>query len=91
VVLAASGYPDHPRKGAVITGLPAKGEDYVVFHAGTAMQDGRVVVSGGRVLCVTALAETVKMAQRRAYEVADQIGFEGRQMRRDIGYRAVKS
>jgi phosphoribosylamine--glycine ligase len=90
VVLAAANYPDTPRKGDVITGLPPKGEDYMVFHAGTAMSGKDVVTAGGRVLCVTALGDTVKMAQRRAYEIAEQIRFDGMQMRRDIGYRAIK-
>ncbi|MGE5492125.1 MAG: phosphoribosylamine--glycine ligase [Actinomycetota bacterium] len=90
VVLAAANYPDTPRKGDVITGLPEGGEDFHVFHAGTAEKDGQVVTSGGRVLCVTALGENVKLAQKRAYEVVTQIHFEGMQMRRDIGYRAMK-
>ncbi len=90
VVLAAAGYPDAPRKGDVITGLPAPGEDYMVFHAGTALRDGQVVTAGGRVLCVTALGETIRMAQRRAYEIAEGIHFEGRQMRHDIGHRAIR-
>jgi len=94
VVLAAANYPDAPRRGDVITGLPdsqqaKKQEDAHVFHAGTALQDGKVVTSGGRVLCVTALGTMLKMAQKRAYEVADGIHFEGRQMRRDIGWRAI--
>ena len=93
VVLAAANYPDTPRKGDVITGLPAPQaknlEDAHVFHAGTAMQDGQVVTNGGRVLCVTALGTMVKMAQKRAYEIADGIHFDGCQMRRDIGYRAI--
>ncbi len=89
VVLAAAGYPDSPRKGDVITGLPHPEEDAHVFHAGTAQQDGRVVTSGGRVLCVTALGDSVRMAQSRAYQLADQIHFDGCQMRRDIGYRAM--
>ncbi len=91
VVLAAAGYPDNPRKGDAITGLTFKAEDDAhVFHAGTDIQDDQVVVSGGRVLCVTALGDTVKIAQARAYEVADKIEFAGRQMRRDIGWRAIK-
>lgn len=93
VVMAAANYPDKPRKGDVITGLPAQPaknlEDAHVFHAGTAMQDGKVVTNGGRVLCVTALGTMVKMAQKRAYEIADTIHFDGCQMRRDIGYRAI--
>ncbi|MDY0011631.1 MAG: phosphoribosylamine--glycine ligase [Rhodocyclaceae bacterium] len=90
VVMAAAGYPDSPRKGDPITGLPANAaEDSHVFHAGTAAQDGQVVTAGGRVLCVTALGDSVKIAQQRAYEVVDQIHFDGMQCRRDIGHRAV--
>jgi phosphoribosylamine--glycine ligase len=94
VVMAAANYPDTPRKGDVITGLPdnkpaGKLEDAHVFHAGTALQDGKVVTSGGRVLCVTALGTMIKMAQKRAYEIADGIRFDGCQMRHDIGYRAI--
>jgi phosphoribosylamine--glycine ligase len=89
VVLAAANYPDMPRKGDVITGLPKAQEDAHVFHAGTLIQDGKVVTSGGRVLCVTTLGESVKIAQRRAYQVAENIHFEGCQMRHDIGYRAT--
>jgi phosphoribosylamine--glycine ligase len=91
VVLAAAGYPDNPRKGDAIIGLDAPtGDAAHVFHAGTALKDDQVVVSGGRVLCVTALGDTVKMAQARAYEAADKIDFAGRQMRRDIGWRAIQ-
>ena len=94
VVVAAQGYPMNPRKGDVITGLPkgdsSVGDDAVVFHAGTAVQDGKTVVTGGRVLCVTALGGTVKLAQQRAYEVATGIAFDGMQLRTDIGYRALK-
>jgi phosphoribosylamine--glycine ligase len=92
VVLAAHGYPDNPRKGDVIRGLPeatAAGEDCHVFHAGTALDGTKVVTGGGRVLCVTALGHSVRMAQKRAYEVAAQIHFDGMQLRRDIGYRAL--
>jgi phosphoribosylamine--glycine ligase len=89
VVLAAAGYPDNPRKGDEITGLPRNGEDFHVFHAGTAMKDGKLITSGGRVLCVTALGDTVRTAQRRAYQIAEQVQFEGKQMRHDIGYRAI--
>ena len=81
----------HPRKGDAIGGLPAAAEDAVVFHAGTQQHEGATVTSGGRVLCVTALGETVKAAQQRAYEVARQIDFDGAQYRKDIGYRAIKS
>jgi phosphoribosylamine--glycine ligase len=90
VVMAAGGYPDEPRKGDVISGLDATLEDAHVFHAGTALQDGKVVTSGGRVLCVTALGDSVKVAQGRAYDLASQIRFEGMQYRHDIGHRAVK-
>ena len=90
VVMAAANYPDTPRQDNIITGLPAKAQDDAhVFHAGTALKDGNVVTSGGRVLCVTALGGNVSMAQRRAYEVADKIKFDGAQMRHDIGYRAI--
>ncbi len=89
VVLAAAGYPDAPRKGDVITGLPKGMDDCHVFHAGTAEKDGKVVTAGGRVLCVTALGENVKLAAERAYEVAAGIRFEGVQYRRDIGHRAI--
>jgi len=90
VVMAAAGYPLNPRKGDPITGLPADGADAVVFHAGTTVQQGSVVTSGGRVLCVTALGDSVKMAQARAYEALQDIQFDGAQFRRDIGYRAIK-
>jgi len=89
VVMAAANYPDTPRKGDVITGLPKKMEDAHVFHAGTIMQDGKVVTSGGRVLCVVALGDMVKLAQMHAYAVAEQIDFDGAQMRHDIGFRAI--
>jgi phosphoribosylamine--glycine ligase len=90
VVMAAGGYPLSPRKGDRISGLPPASEDAVVFHAGTAEADGGIVTAGGRVLCVTALAETVKAAQHRAYEIAQRIQFEGAQYRRDIGHRALQ-
>ncbi len=90
VVLAAEGYPANPRKGDVITGLPAASDDTHVFHAGTALKDEQVVTSGGRVLCVTALSDNVRTAQTRAYNIADRIQFAGKQYRRDIGHRAVK-
>ena len=90
VVLAAAGYPLQPRKGDVITGLPADRSDAMVFHAGTAHQDGHTVTNGGRVLCVTVLADSVRQAQQKAYEVTQAIHFEGVQYRRDIGFRAIK-
>ncbi len=92
VVLAAANYPETPKKGDVINGLPkgnSFGEDAHVFHAGTAAQDGQAVTAGGRVLCVTALGENVKLAQRRAYEALAQISWDGMQYRKDIGHRAV--
>jgi phosphoribosylamine--glycine ligase len=89
VVMAAANYPDTPRAGDAITGLPKATDDAHVFHAGTKMQDGKVVTSGGRVLCVVALGDMVKLAQKRAYEVAEHIHFDGAQMRHDIGYRAI--
>jgi phosphoribosylamine--glycine ligase len=91
VVLAAHGYPDRPRKGDIIADLPADTDDCVVFHAGTQLADGRLRTRGGRVLCVTALGDTVRAAQKRAYDAVEQISGEGLQYRKDIGHRAVKS
>ncbi len=101
VVMAAHGYPLHPRQGDVITGLPpvnsmnpGEPEDLVVFHAGTATAaagpKGSVATSGGRVLCVTALASSVREAQHLAYEAALDIHFDGAQYRHDIGFRAIE-
>jgi phosphoribosylamine--glycine ligase len=89
VVLAAAGYPEAPKKGDAIRGLPKNGDDYHVFHAGTVEKNGNVVTNGGRVLCVTALGDKVKIAAERAYEVADRIRFDGMQLRKDIGFRAL--
>jgi phosphoribosylamine--glycine ligase len=89
VVLAAHGYPMSPRKGDAITGLPQDTDEVVVFHAGTQMVDGQVVTSGGRVLCVTALGGTLKLAQQQAYDTIQGIHFDGVQYRTDIGYRAI--
>ncbi len=89
VVLAAAGYPLSPRKGDAITGLPADAADCMVFHAGTTQVGDQVQVSGGRVLCVTALATSVAQARERAYAAVASIGFDGMQHRRDIGYRAL--
>jgi phosphoribosylamine--glycine ligase len=93
VVMAAPGYPMQPRKGDVITGLPRPQDegDCVVFHAGTQAQDGQTVTSGGRVLCVTALGDTLRLAQQRAYAQLEGIAFDGAQWRRDIGHRALKA
>ncbi|MFG6416655.1 phosphoribosylamine--glycine ligase [Roseateles sp. DC23W] len=90
VVLAAEGYPLNPRKGDAITGLPADEAEAMVFHAGTAEVDGKLVTSGGRVLCVTALGESARTAAQAAYELAAGIQFAGRQYRSDIGHRAIK-
>jgi phosphoribosylamine--glycine ligase len=91
VVLAAAGYPASPRKGDVITGLPEDAAEAVVFHAGTQVQDGQCLTSGGRVLCVTVLADSVRQAQHKAYEATQCIHFDGMQYRRDIGFRAIKT
>lgn len=90
VVMASANYPDTPRLGDEITGLPRQLNDAHVFHAGTALKDSKVVTSGGRVLCVTALGETVKFAQQQAYKIIEEIQFDGAQFRTDIGYRAIK-
>jgi phosphoribosylamine---glycine ligase len=91
VVIAAAGYPNEPRKGDAITQLPDEKEDCITFHAGTALEDHQLITSGGRVLCVTALGETVRAAQKRAYDAVDEVAFDGMQFRRDIGYRALDS
>ena len=90
VVMAAHGYPASPRKGDAVLGLPKEAPDAMVFHAGTVEKDGKTVTSGGRVLCVTVLADNARLAQQRAYEVARGIRFDGMQYRTDIGHRAVK-
>ena len=93
VVLAAGGYPEQPRSGDPISGLPAQGnrdqDEVLVFHAGTALREQEVVTQGGRVLCVTALGDSVKIAQAAAYQAISKIHFEGMQFRHDIGHRAV--
>jgi phosphoribosylamine--glycine ligase len=91
VVMAAAGYPQAPRSGDAIGGLPPDGEAAMVFHAGTRLEpDGRLLTSGGRVLCVTALGESVQQAQRLAYATLAGIRFDGMQYRRDIGHRALQ-
>ena len=90
VVVAAAGYPMHPRKGDAISGLPAPAEDLQVFHAGTVEQGGQLLTSGGRVLCVTALGEKVRTAQQRAYDALAGIHIDGAIHRTDIGHRAIK-
>jgi phosphoribosylamine--glycine ligase len=95
VVLAAAGYPEQPRKGDVIRGLPTSAAvvvdaaDTHVFHAGSTMQDGQVVTAGGRVLCVTALGDSIRTAQKGAYDLINTISFDGMQYRSDIGHRAL--
>ncbi|HRM52679.1 MAG TPA: phosphoribosylamine--glycine ligase [Ottowia sp.] len=91
VVLAAGGYPLSPKKGDLISGLPKPTDEVVVFHAGTVAAGDQIKTSGGRVLCVTALADSVKQAQTKAYDAARTIHFDGMQYRRDIGHRAVKA
>ena len=90
VVMASANYPTTPKLGDEITGLDKQLEGAYVFHAGTKLVNGKVVTSGGRVLCVTALGETVKFAQQQAYKMLADIEFDGAQHRTDIGYRAVK-
>ena len=90
VVLAAHHYPDTPRNGDVISGVPMDTEDQITFHAGTKLEDGKLLTSGGRVMCVVGLADTVRGAQQKAYEAIDKIQFDGMQYRKDIGYRAIK-
>ena len=90
VVLASHGYPDEPRKGDAISGIPAPADDCRVFHAGTRLEDKTLVTGGGRVLCVTALGDSVRIARSGAYEAVDRIRFDGMQYRKDIGHRALK-
>ena len=90
VVLAAHHYPDTPRNGDVISGVPIDTEDQITFHAGTKLLDGKLVTSGGRVMCVVGLSDTVRGAQQKAYEAIEKIKFDGMQYRKDIGYRAIK-
>lgn len=90
VVLAAGGYPGSYNNGEVISGLPSSTQAYAkVFHAGTAESDGNIITAGGRVLCATAMGESVLEAQQRAYELAAQIHWDGMFYRNDIGYRAI--
>jgi phosphoribosylamine--glycine ligase len=90
VVLAAAGYPDSPRKGDVITGIPADNADCMTIHAGTSLENNELRTSGGRVLCVVGLGDSVKTAQKHAYDAIEHIHFDGMQFRRDIGWRALK-
>jgi phosphoribosylamine--glycine ligase len=90
VVMAAAGYPDAPRRGDVITGIPEENPECVTFHAGTTLTGATLTANGGRVLCVVGLGDSVKMAQKQAYTVVDRIHFDGAQFRRDIGWRAIR-
>jgi phosphoribosylamine--glycine ligase len=90
IVLAAGGYPGNYNKGDAISGLPeTETEGEKAFHAGTALDDNQVVTSGGRVLCATALGNTVTEAQQRAYKLAEKIRWNGAFYRNDIAYRAI--
>jgi phosphoribosylamine---glycine ligase len=91
VVMAAHGYPATPRRGDAISQLPARTPELQVFHAGTTKQDGKLLSDGGRVLCVTALGDSVRLAQQAALAAVRQIKFEGAQWRDDIGHRAIKA
>lgn len=90
VVLAAHNYPADPRSGDVITGLPDDSDEVMVFHAGTKLIDDQITTSGGRVLCVTALGESIHEARQRAYSTIESIRFDGMQFRKDIAWRAIK-
>lgn len=90
VVVAAKDYPEQPRRGDVLEALPANTDDCMVFHAGTQQTGNELVTSGGRVLCVTALGETLRLARRRAYDALAEVRFDGMQYRNDIGHRALK-
>jgi len=90
VVLAAAGYPDAPRKGDVISGIPEESEDSVTFHAGTIIGSGALKTAGGRVLCVVGMGDSVRVAQKHAYETVEKVKFDGMQFRHDIGWRALK-
>ncbi|WP_347556365.1 phosphoribosylamine--glycine ligase [Robbsia sp. KACC 23696] len=89
VVLAARHYPDSPQKGDLIGGIPDETADTVTFHAATALENGKLQTTGGRVLCVVGLSDSVRGAQSEVYDVINQISFDGMQYRRDIGYRAL--
>ena len=91
VVLAAGGYPNSYAKGIVISGLPTtENADSKVFHAGTQLNAGQVVTSGGRVLCACALGDTIKEAQEKAYELTNKISWDKVYYRTDIGFKALK-
>ena len=89
VVLAAHGYPEDPRTGDAIVQLAQDNAECVTFHAGTVLQDGVLRTSGGRVLCVTAMSDSIRRAQEAAYQAIAQTHFDGKQFRTDIGWRAL--
>ena len=91
VVMAAANYPESPRKGDRITGIPSETENCITFHAGTTLTDGKLLTSGGRVLCVVGMGDSVKMAQKSAYDAIEKIRFDGAQYRHDIGWRALRA
>ena len=90
VVLAAADYPDSPRKGDTIVGIPEESDDSLTFHAGTALDGSTLKTTGGRVLCVVGLGDSVRVAQKHAYETVEKVRFDGMQFRHDIGWRALK-
>jgi phosphoribosylamine---glycine ligase len=90
VVVASGGYPEDPRSGDRIQGVPAPTDDCRVFHAGTRLDGGKLVTSGGRVFCVTALGDSLRIARTRAYQAVEKIRFDGMQYRKDIAHRALK-
>ncbi|MBC7488751.1 MAG: phosphoribosylamine--glycine ligase, partial [Glaciimonas sp.] len=90
VVMAAADYPDTPCQGDLISGIPPETVDAITFHAGTTLTGTKLTTFGGRVLCVVGLGDSVKVAQKHAYNVVDVIHFSGVQFRRDIGWRAIK-
>jgi len=90
IVVAAAGYPEAPRRGDRITGIPKPADDCRIFHAGTRAEGNDLLTSGGRVLCVTALGDSVRIARTRAYQALEPIRLDGMQVRRDIGHRALR-
>ena len=88
--MAAAGYPEAPRRGDRITGIPKPADDCRIFHAGTRAEGNDLLTSGGRVLCVTALGDSVRIARTRAYQALEPIRLDGMQVRRDIGHRALR-
>ncbi len=89
VVLASNGYPQSPQTGKIVSGLGGAAKDAIVFHAGTKIDQGKIVTSGGRVFAITGLGKNLQEAQTAAYRAADKIAFEGKSFRKDIGWRAL--